>query len=98
MTDTPIRSDYEAHLEKILVGMAKLLQAHNERFGKIHASLLILRKAIASLHGDPEAAEEHLRQLVADAEKIVLEGSGFPEASALNHLLGVRKDPDKLDS
>ena len=98
MKDMPTKSDYEIYLEQALIGITRLLHAHNERFGKVHASLTVLRKAVAELHPDPEETEQELRKLEADAEKIVLENSGFPEAAALMELMKIRKSPDKPDA
>ena len=98
MSDLPTKSGYQLQLEEALCGILDLLYAHNERFGKIHASLAVLRRAIASLHSDPETVEAQLHKLEADAQTLVLEGSGFPETSALANLLKYRKRSENLDS
>jgi hypothetical protein len=98
MSDIPIKSDRETLLDETLRTLMKLLAAYNEQFGKIHASLAVLRKAIASNYPDPEVAEGHLRQLEADAQALILETQGFPELAAFSALLEARKTGDKLDS
>jgi hypothetical protein len=93
VSDIPIKTD-----EDVMRTLLKLLHAYNERFGRIHATLVAHRKAIAAAYPDPVTAEAQLLQLEAEAQDLVLEGQGFPEAAAFAALLEARKSPDKLDS
>lgn len=76
----------------------EILKEQNEFAGRTHARLIVLRKAIASLHENPVAVEAQLRQLEADAEAIVLSGSGFPESEVFLRLMKTRKKLDDVDA
>ena len=85
-------------LRKALVLIADLLKEQNEYLGKVHARLVVLRKAVASLYEHPAEAEEALRKSEADAEKLVLSGSGFLESDAFHQLMKAGKKLDELDA
>jgi hypothetical protein len=74
------------------------LKEQAEFAGRTHARLIVLRKAIASLHSNPETAEDEIRKLEVAAEDIVLSGSGFPESDAIYRLMKAGKSFDNPDA
>jgi hypothetical protein len=85
-------------LRRSLIQVVKILQAQNQEIGKLNASIMAHRRAIAAGHSDPTAFETQLRQFEIDTQGLALSSQGFPEAEAIVALLEAGKDPDTFDA
>ena len=96
MADIPLPNNDD--LRRSLIWIVKQIQIQNEEIGKLQASIMAHRRAIAAGHSDPKAVETQLHQFEIDAQNLALSTQGFPEAAAIVALLEAGKGPHKLDA
>lgn len=83
---------------KQLLQIMEILRESSLNAVRVDARLAVLRKEIASFYENPAIAEERIRSLEKDAEKLALSDPTHAQSDALVRLLKVGKNPDDPDA
>ena len=76
----------------------EILKVPAENAVRTNARLIVLRKAVASLHDDPAIADAHILQLERDAETDALSAPDLAQSDAILRLMKAGKNLDSHDA